>query len=50
MIGTLVRVALLRVLPRKLLPVLTAWQIISMLRSRNKRADDAASRPAGRRR
>jgi hypothetical protein len=50
MFGTIVRVALLRVLPRKLLPILTAWQIISMLRSRNKRADDAGSRPANHRR
>jgi hypothetical protein len=50
MIGTLARVAMLRFMPRRLVPFLAAWQVISMLRSRNKRRDDASTREASRRR
>jgi hypothetical protein len=47
MFGTIARVALMRVLPRKVLPVLTAWQVISMIRGRKNNAtsvDRSASR------
>lgn len=43
MLGTIARVALMRVLPRKLIPVLTAWQIISMIRGRKNRSADPAT-------
>ncbi|MBA2315355.1 MAG: hypothetical protein H0V87_08200 [Chloroflexi bacterium] len=37
MFGTIARVALLRILPRRLIPLLTAWQVIRMLRDRRSR-------------
>jgi hypothetical protein len=50
MLGTIARLALLRVLPRRLVPVLTAWQLLSMWRSRNRRSREAAARQDTRRR
>jgi hypothetical protein len=51
MFGTIARIALMRVLPRRLLPVLAAWQVISALRGRKPQPnqDTAAARRSARR-
>ena len=54
MLGTIARVALLRIVPRRLIPLLTAWQVIRMLRGRGSqnagRTTPADNRPPGSRR
>ena len=51
MFGTIARIALMRVLPRRLLPVLAAWQIVSALRGRKPQPNqDAAAAPRSGRR
>jgi hypothetical protein len=39
------RLLLLRVLPRRLLPVLTAWEVFQLFRNRNKRDELAIAPP-----
>ncbi len=34
MFGTIFRVAMLRFVPRRLVPLLTAWQVVRMIRGR----------------
>ena len=34
MLGTIARIAFMRVLPRKLIPILTAWEVFRMIRGR----------------
>jgi hypothetical protein len=61
MIGGLARLVLLRFLPRRLLPVLTAWEILQLVRNRRRaqatrlaqagtEAPAAPERPSGTRR
>jgi hypothetical protein len=42
MLGTIARLALLRVMPRKLVPLLAAWQVLQVVRGR--RRPDARTR------
>jgi hypothetical protein len=38
MIGTIARIALMRVLPKRLIPVLTAWEVFRLIRGRQGRS------------
>jgi hypothetical protein len=40
----LARLLLLRILPRRLLPIMTAWELFRLFRNRNRR-DELASPP-----
>jgi hypothetical protein len=46
MIGTIARIALMRVLPKRLIPFLTAWEVFRLLRGRSNRANDPDSTPS----
>jgi hypothetical protein len=37
MLGTLARIALMRVLPKRLIPLLTAWEVLRLVRGRQNR-------------
>ena len=34
MLGTIARIAFMRVLPKKLIPILTAWEVLRLVRGR----------------
>ena len=40
MLGTIARIAFMRVLPRRLIPLLTAWEVIRLIRGRSGRSGD----------
>jgi hypothetical protein len=47
MIGTIARIALMRVLPKRLIPVLTAWEVLRLIRGRQSRNTSDPSSPDG---
>jgi hypothetical protein len=46
MFGTIARIALMRILPRRLIPLLAAWQVISALRGRKGRPTGETTDPS----
>jgi len=55
MLGTIARIAFMRVLPRRLIPLLTAWEVVRLIRGRQSKAGqpgnpaDRTTRPSRRR-
>jgi hypothetical protein len=48
MFGTITRIALMRVLPKRLIPLLTAWEVFRLIRGRSQNrgtpVDDSGTR------
>jgi hypothetical protein len=47
MLGTIARIAFMRVLPKRLIPLLTIWEVVRLVRGRQNRGNksDAAALP-----
>ena len=48
MIGTIARIAVMRVLPKRLIPLLTAWEVFRLIRGRQNRGTRVETSPGDR--
>ena len=49
MLGTIARIAFMRVLPKRLIPLLTAWEVFRLIRGRQNRGTPVDTSRTGRR-
>ena len=48
MLGTIARLAFMRVLPKRLIPLLTAWEVFRLIRGRQNRGTPVDTSATGR--
>jgi hypothetical protein len=48
MLGTIARIAFMRVLPKRLIPLLTAWEVLRLIRGRQNRGTPVDTSSTGR--